>query len=77
LTGGSSNDDNGGSARRHCHINDVGDGECNESVRQQGVKRATARVARAARAMVTAMRVVGDEKGKGGKAMVTTTRVAG
>ena len=35
-----------------CHIDDVGDGECDESGRRQGAKRATARVARA---MVTAM----------------------
>ncbi len=34
-------------------------------------------MARAARAMVTAMRVVGNEEGKGGKVMVTATRVAG
>jgi hypothetical protein len=57
-----------------CHINDVGDGECDESDRRRGAKRATAR---AARAMVTAMRVVGDEEGKGSRAMVTATRVAG
>jgi hypothetical protein len=37
------------------------------------MKRARARVARAARAMMMAMRVVGEEEGKGGKA----TRVAG
>ena len=32
---------------------------------------------RAARAMVMAMRVVGDEEGEGSRAMVTATRVAG
>ena len=56
------------------HIDDMGDGKGYESCRQRGGKRATAR---AARAMATAMRVVGDEEGEGGKAMVTATRVAG
>jgi hypothetical protein len=33
--------------------------------------------ARAARAMATAMRVAGDKEGKGNKAMVMATRIAG
>jgi hypothetical protein len=33
--------------------------------------------ARAARAMATAMRVAGDEEGKGNKTMVMATRIAG
>jgi len=59
-----------------CHIDDVDDGECDESGRQRGAKRATSR---AARVMVMAMRVVGDDEGESGKTMVTatTTRVAG
>ena len=57
-----------------CHIDDVGNGKCDESGRQREAKRATAR---AARAMVAAMRVVGDEEVEGSRAMVTTTRVAG
>ncbi len=36
-------------------------------------KRARARAARAARAMETLMRVVGDKEGKGGKAMATAS----
>jgi hypothetical protein len=57
-----------------CHIDDVGDGKCDKSGRRQGAKRAMARVARA---MVTAMRVVGDEEVEGSRAMVTATRVTG
>ena len=56
------------------HIDDMGDGKGYESCRQRGGKRATAR---AARAMATAIRVVGDEEGEGSKAIVTATRVVG
>ncbi len=48
----------------------MGDGDGNMQV----TKRARPRVARV---MVTAMRVVGDIEGEGGKAMATATRVAG
>jgi hypothetical protein len=34
-------------------------------------------MAMAAKAMVMAMKVVGDKEGKGGKAMATATRMAG
>ncbi len=57
-----------------CHINNVGDGEGDESGRRGGAQRVTAREARA---MATVMRVVDDEEGEGDKAMVTATRVAG
>ena len=45
-----------------CHIHNVGNDKGNESCRQQGAKRATAR---AARAIAKVMRVVGDEEGEG------------
>jgi hypothetical protein len=59
-----------------CHIDDVGDGKGDESCRQRGAKRAKARAARAM-TTATAMRVVGDVEGEGGKAMVIATRMAG